>query len=296
MSPAWSPKTLLEAREALAHGAMKVAGATDLLVIDHATGREHESVLNVLGISELQGIRVEDEQLSIGAASTFTQIRRSAEVAKHAPLLAEAAATIGAAQIQNRATLGGNIANASPAGDSLPALLALGALIAISGPRERRIVPYNAFHTGYRTTVLGPDELIERVFIPLPSPAVQVFRKIGTRAAQAISKVVIGFASDRLEHEALSNARLAMGSIAATPVRLHEVEVLIEDNPLTAELADRAAALVEKTIWPIDDVRSTAEYRRHVAGQAVRRLLLDLLAAPAAEAPGPSRSQPKGQS
>lgn len=282
MSPAWSPKTLVEAREALAQGATKVAGATDLLVLDHATGRQHQSVLNVLGIAELQGIRVEADQLSIGAASTFTQIRRSAAVAKHAPLLADAAATIGAAQIQNRATLGGNIANASPAGDSLPALLALGAMIVVSGTREQRLVPYNAFHTGYRKSVLGPDELIERVLIPLPSPAVQVFRKVGTRAAQAISKVVVGFASDRLDRHVLANVRLAMGSIAPTPVRLHEVEVLIEDNPLTAELADRAAALVEKTIWPIDDVRSTAEYRRHVAGRVVRRLLLDLLEAPRA--------------
>ncbi|HQZ16871.1 MAG TPA: FAD binding domain-containing protein [Vicinamibacteria bacterium] len=282
MSLAWSPKTLVEAREALARGATKVAGATDLLVIDHATGRQHESVLNVLGIAELQGIRVEADQLSIGAASTFTQIRQSPEVAKHAPLLAHAAATIGAAQIQNRATLGGNIANASPAGDSLPALLALGAMIMVSGTREQRLVPYNAFHTGYRKSVLGPDELIERVLIPLPSPAVQVFRKVGTRAAQAISKVVVGFASDRLDRHVLANVRLAMGSVAPVPVRLHEVEVLIEDNPLTAELADRAAALVEKTIWPIDDVRSTAEYRRHVAGQVVRRLLLDLLEAPRA--------------
>jgi CO/xanthine dehydrogenase FAD-binding subunit len=280
VTPAWSPETLREAREALAQGATKVAGATDLLVIDHASGRQHESVLNVLGIRELQGIRVEADQLNIGAASTFTRIRQSPEVAKHAPLLADAAATIGAVQIQNRATIGGNIANASPAGDSLPALLALGAMIVISGPHEQRIVPYNAFHTGYRKTVLGPDELIERVLIPLPSPAVQVFRKVGTRAAQAISKVVVGFASDRLDHHVLANARLAMGSVAAVPVRLHEVEVLIEDNPLTAELADRAAALVETTIWPIDDVRSTAEYRRHVAGQVVRRLLLDLLAMP----------------
>jgi len=282
MSPAWSPRTLAEAREALAQGAVKVAGATDLLVIDHASGRTHEAVLNVLGIAELQGIRVEGDHLSIGAASSFTQIRLSPEVAKHAPLLRDAAATIGAAQIQNRATLGGNIGNASPAGDSLPALFALGAMIVLSGARERRLVPYNAFHTGYRQTVLGPDELIERVLIPLPTPAVQVFRKVGTRAAQAISKVVVGFASDRLEHHVLANVRLAMGSVAAVPVRLHEVEVLIEDNPLTAELADRAAALVEKTIWPIDDVRSTAEYRRHVAGRVVRRLLLDLLEAPRA--------------
>ena len=280
MSPAFSPKTLAEARDALLAGATKVAGATDLLVIDHATGREHASVLNVLGIVELQGIRIESDQLSIGAGCTFTQIRQSAPAAKHARLLVDAAATIGAAQIQNRATLGGNIANASPAGDSLPALMALGAMIVIAGPHGKRTVPYNAFHTGYRQTVLGPDELIARVLIPLPSPTVQVFRKVGTRAAQAISKVVLGFASDVPTHPVLANVRLAMGSIAATPVRLHEVEALIEGEPLTADLADRAAALVERTIQPIDDVRSSAAYRRHVSGRVVRRLLLDLLGTP----------------
>jgi len=282
VSLSWSPKSLAEARDALAHGAIKVAGATDLLVIDHATGREHAAVLNVLGIAELQGIRISEDRLSIGAASTFTQIRDSPEVVKHAPLLADAARTIGAAQIQNRATLGGNIANASPAGDSLPALLALGAMLVVSGAREQRLVPYNSFHTGYRKTVLGPDELIVRVVIPLPTPAVQAFRKVRTRAAQAISKVVVAFASDRLEHNVLANVRLAMGSIAEVPVRLPEVEVLIEDSPLSVGLADRAAALVESSISPIDDVRSTAEYRRYAAGRVVRRLLLDLLVAPRA--------------
>jgi CO/xanthine dehydrogenase FAD-binding subunit len=277
VSPSWSPKTIAEAREALAQGAIKVAGATDLLVIDHATGREHASVLNVLGIAELNGIRVTEDRLSIGAASTFTQIRNSPEVARFAPLLVDAARTIGAAQIQNRATIGGNIANASPAGDSLPALLALGALIVISGPREQSVVPYSSFHIGYRKTVLGPGDLIVRVVVPLPSPPVQIFRKVGTRAAQAISKVVVGFASDRLVDGVLSNVRLAMGSIAEVPVRLTEIEALIEDSPLTAELADRVGAAVARSISPIDDVRSTADYRRYVAGRVVRRLLLDLL-------------------
>ena len=277
MSLAFSPRTFAEAQEALARGAVKVAGATDLLVIDHATGREHAEVLNVLGIEELQGIGITaDNQLRIGAASTFTQIRASKEIAEHVPILAAAAATIGAAQIQNRATLGGNIANASPAGDSLPALLALGALIGIGGPREHRLVPYRQFHTGYRKTVLGADELIAHVNVPLPTPSVQVFRKVGTREAQAISKVVVGFACDRTG-DALSNVRLAMGSVAPTPVRLTEVEALIESGPLTAELADRAGALVASTISPIDDVRSTAEYRQHVAGRVVRRILRDLL-------------------
>ena len=280
MSLAYSPKTLAEAREALARGAMKVAGATDLLVIDHATGREHTAVLDVLGIRELQGIRVDNDGLNIGASSTFTQIRRSAEVARHAPLLSAAAATIGAAQIQNRATIGGNMANASPAGDSLPALLALGALIVIANPHVRRTVPYNAFHPAYRQTVLGPDELIERVIVPLPSPSVQVFRKVGTREAQAISKVVVAFASDPPGRDGLENVRLAMGSIAAVPLRLHEAEALIESEPLSPALADRVADFIERTISPLDDIRSTADYRRYVAGQIVRRLLLNLLEGP----------------
>ncbi len=276
MTRAFSPKTLAEAQESLARGATKVAGATDLMVADHASGREHAWVLNVMGIAELQGIRVDEIGLNIGAASTFAEIRRSKDVALHALALIEAAATIGAAQIQNRATIGGNIANASPAGDSLPALLALDAQIMLAGPQGRRTVPYETFHIRYHKTVLEAEELIERVVIPLPAPKVQAFRKVGTRAAQAISKVVIGLSASR-RGDLLRNVRLAMGGVAEIPIRLRQVEAIIESEPLSRELADAAAAVVENTISPIDDVRSTASYRRHVAGQVVRRVLLDLL-------------------
>jgi CO/xanthine dehydrogenase FAD-binding subunit len=276
VSSSSSPRSLAAAFEALAAGALKVAGATDLLVLDHATGRVHASVLNVLGISELQGIREADGVLDIGAAVTFTQIRRSPEVSRHARVLVDAAATIGATQIQNRATIGGNIANASPAGDSLPALLALNAALVLAGPGGRRTVDYASFHTGYRKTRLAPDELIERVLIPLPAPPVQEFRKVGTRAAQAISKVVVAFTATP-EGARLRDVRLAMGSVAATPTRLSEVEALLESEALSPEVADRAAVLVEANLHPIDDIRSTADYRRHVAGRVVRRLILDLL-------------------
>ncbi len=285
MTSASSPKSLAAAFEALAKGAMKVAGATDLLVIDHALGRKHEAVLSVLDIAELHGIRVKDGELSIGAATTFTELRHSNDVAQHAHLLVDAAATIGAAQIQNRATLGGNIANASPAGDSLPALLALGARVVLSGPDGSRTIPYDTFHTAYRKSVLLPTELIERILIPLPTPRVQVFRKVGTRAAQAISKVVIGFTCDVTPPGALTRAQLAMGSVAPTPTRLGAVEALLEGSHLSRGLADQAAALVESTITPIDDIRSTAAYRRHVAGSVVRRLLLELLESPAPWSP-----------
>lgn len=278
MSPsaASSPRTLAAAFEALTTGAVKVAGATDLLVLDHATGRVHASVVNVLGIEELRGIRVTDGALDIGAAVTFAQLRASADAHTHASVLTAAAATIGATQIQNRATIGGNIANASPAGDSLPALLALDAKLMLAGPRGSRTVEYASFHTGYRRTILAPDEIIERVLIPTPTPAIQEFRKVGTRAAQAISKVVVAFTATR-EGARLANVRLALGSVAATPVRLAAAEAMIGTEPLTETLADRAAALVESSIQPIDDIRSTAEYRRHVAGRVVRRILLDLL-------------------
>ena len=275
MTLAYFPETVLEALEALAKGAINVAGATDLLVIDHATGREHAAVVNLLGIPELQKFHIDLRGLHIGAAATFAQIRESADVVRHAPLLIAAAATIGAAQIQNRATIGGNIANASPAGDSLPALLALDADLVMHSLRGRRTIAYDRFHTGYRKTILKGDELIERVIIPLPSPTVQIFRKVGTRAAQAISKVVVAFGANR-RTGGLKDVRLAMGSIGPVPMRLVEVEAMIDGEPLSPALADRAAALVEKTISPIDDVRSTADYRRHVAGQVVRRMLLDL--------------------
>ena len=271
-----SPPSHRAAHDALRAGAVKVAGATDLLVIDHAAGREHASVLNVLSITELQGIRVDGNLLDIGAAVTFTQLRQWPEVRRHATCLVDAAATIGAAQIQNRATIGGNIANASPAGDSLPALLALGAKLLLSGPNGSRTIDYAEFHTGYRKTALAPDELIERVIVPLPAPQIQIFRKVGTRAAQAISKVVMALSANR-KGDVLTDVRLAMGSIAATPIRLKDTEALIGSEALTPALANRAGDHVAATITPIDDVRSTAEYRRHVAGQIVRRALLSLL-------------------
>ncbi len=279
MTLSFTPRTLAEAHAALARGAVKVAGATDLMVVDHASGRSHNAVVDLLGIRELRGIEVIDGRLAMGACSTFTDIRGSELVARHAPLLRDAAATIGAAQIQNRATLGGNIANASPAGDSLPALLALGASIVVSGPRGRRTIAYDVFHPAYRSTVLELDELIERVLIPLPTPSIQIFRKIGAREAQAISKVVVAFSANA-RASALADVRLSMGSIAATPIRLPPVEALIGSEPLSSALAERAAVLVEASITPIDDIRSTAGYRRHVAGQVVRRILLNLLVQP----------------
>src|SRR6185436_14401411 len=179
-----------------------------------------ERVLALLAIPELCGIREIDTGLEIGATTPFSTIRASPAIRSVFPALADAAAQIGGLQIQNRATLGGNLANASPAGDSLPVLLALDAIVVIAGPKGKREIPYSTFHTGYRKTALLPGEILAAVRLPLPPPGtIQAFRKVGTREAQAISKVVVAMVG-RVEEGRIADLRLAAGSVAATPVRL----------------------------------------------------------------------------
>lgn len=275
--PVVSPRTLDEAYAVLAalpHRPM--AGGTDLLVqITGEIGEPPERVLDLWGLDELRGIGMEDGALAIGALTTYTQIRRSADVAEHLPALAECAATIGAAQIQNRGTLGGNAANASPAGDTLPVLLATDAELVLGSSRGERRVAAAEFWTGYRETAMAADELILRVRFPLRAGRQVRFRKVGTRRAQAISKVVMALSWIPGEGGAWTDARLALGSMAATPVRARRTESVLEGNVPSAEVADRAVAELGAELTPIDDVRSTADYRRTVAGRVLRRLLRD---------------------
>ena len=196
--PSESP-TRLEAAYALLADASAawrpLAGGTDLMVqMTGEIGEPPERVLDIWALDELRGIAVESDALVIGALATYTELRQSPLVAEFVPALAEAAATIGAAQIQNRGTLGGNVANASPAGDTLPVLLALGAEIVLGSAAGERTVAADDFWTGYRTTARRPDELVVRIRVPLASDRVVRFRKIGTRRAQAISKVVMALA------------------------------------------------------------------------------------------------------
>jgi len=269
-----SPTTLDDALEALAApGAVAVAGCTDLMVVDHAVAPP--SVIDLLRLEELRGIERDGDALIIGAANTFTDLRRSPVVRDALPILVQAAATVGGWQIQNRGTLGGNVANASPAGDSLPVLLALEAEVEIAGPGGLRRVPYGEMHPGYRQTALQPGELILRFHIPVPgADAVQAFKKVGTRAAQAISKVVVAMVAER-DGEALARVHLAAGSVAATPVRLSAAETVLEGAVPDRGLADRAGAAAAAEVTPIDDVRSTATYRRFALGRVVRRMVLD---------------------
>lgn len=281
MTIAVQPSNLAEALAALQdEGAVAVAGCTDLMVVDHAQQREHARVVDLTGLSELRGIRETDAGLWIGAGTTFAELRRSPVVGAHFPVIAEMAATIGALQIQNRATVGGNIANASPAGDSLPVWLALGAEVEIASATSRRRVPYDEMHTGYRETALVPHELIVGLRLRIGSAAdVQGFRKVGTRAAQAISKVVVALRTDR-EGDALHGLRIAAGSVAPTPVRLTAAESVVEGRSLTPELCAAAGLAAAREVSPIDDVRSTADYRRFVLARTVRRMLLECMGEP----------------
>ncbi len=253
-----------------------MAGGTDLLVqITGEIGELPDRIIDIWRLDELRGITVEDDALVIGALTTYTDIRRSAEVRDHLPALADASATIGAAQIQNRGTLGGNAANASPAGDTLPILLAADAELVAGSARGERTIPAGEFWPSYRKTALADDELLVRVRFPIV-PGRQVrFRKVGTRRAQAISKVVMALAWRSDESGAWRDVRLALGSVAATPIRAPETEATMEGAQPTAETADAAARTLAQEISPIDDVRSTADYRRAVASRVLHRLIRD---------------------
>jgi carbon-monoxide dehydrogenase medium subunit len=273
--PVTSPRTLAHAYDLLGEGGWTpLAGGTDLMVrITGEIGEPPARLLDIWRLDELRGITLRDGSLVIGALATYTDLRRSDLVTSRLPVLAEAAATIGAAQIQNRGTIGGNIVNASPAGDTLPVLLATDARIVLGGPRGERSVAAADFWTGYRTTARAEDELVLRVEIPLPAGRQSRFRKVGTRRAQAISKVVMTLAWVPDASGAWRDVRVAYGSIAPTPVRVGAVESLLEGAVIDAQVAEGARAAVEASIRPIDDVRSTADYRREVSGRILVRTI-----------------------
>jgi xanthine dehydrogenase small subunit len=282
--PVTSPRDLDGAYAALAAAppdapARPIAGGTDLMVaLTGELGEPPASVVDLWAIDALRGISIDGPALVLGALTTYTDIRRSPLCREHVPALVEAAATIGAAQIQNRGTLGGNVANASPAGDTLPVLLAADAVFVLGSQRGEREVPAAEFWTAYRRTALGPDELLLRIRIPLAADREMRFRKIGTRRAQSISKVVLAAAwqSDAvagLSRGPWRDVRVALGSVAATPIRARATEAVLEGAAPTPEVADLAAETLAAELSPIEDVRSTAEYRRLVAARVLHRIV-----------------------
>jgi CO/xanthine dehydrogenase FAD-binding subunit len=277
--PVTSPRELAEAYAILAGGpARPIAGGTDLMVaLTGELGEPPERILDLWRLDELRGIAIDGDAVSLGALTTYTEIRHSAVCLEHLPVLVEAAATIGAAQIQNRGTLGGNVVNASPAGDTLPVLLAADATFVVGSARGERVVKASDFWPAYRRTALAPDELLLRIRIPMLSGRELRFRKVGTRRAQSISKVVMALGwREGSAAGPWRDVRLALGSVAPTPIRAIATETALEGRPPTPETADRAAETLAAELHPIDDVRSTAEYRRLVAARVLHRLIREV--------------------
>lgn len=278
--PLTAPRSLAEAYDLLAGASWRpIAGGTDLMVqLTGELGEPPERLLDLWRIDELRGITHDAQAITIGALTTYTELRRSPVVAEFLPALTEAAATIGAAQIQNRGTVGGNVANASPAGDTLPIWLATDAEIVLGSARGDRAVPAAEFWPAYRRTARADDELVLAIRVPLAAARQMRFRKVGTRRAQAISKVVMALAwrsPDDSPTAPWTDVRVALGSVAATPVRAHAAEAALEGAAPDPDATDRAVAALVGEIHPIDDVRSTAAYRRTVAGRVLHRLVRD---------------------
>lgn len=277
--PVASPRTLAEAYALLAKAPHRpVAGGTDLLVeITGELGDPPERVLDIWHLDELRGIRMESNALMLGALTTYAEMRRSPLIAEFLPAFAEAASTIGAAQIQNRGTIGGNAMHASPAGDMLPLLLACDAQLIAGTADGERWIPVREFWPGYRRTALEPTELLLRISIPLAAGRQLRYRKVGTRRAQSISKVVMALAwqSGDDRDAAWRDVHLALGSVAPTPVRAPDTEAVLEGAAPSEAVADRAASTLAGEISPIDDVRSSADYRRAVAARVLHRLIRD---------------------
>jgi CO/xanthine dehydrogenase FAD-binding subunit len=284
------PRTLAAALKALhdslADGRMiPLAGGTDLYVSLNAGTLSARRFLDLTALRELGGIRARRGGITIGALTTFREIRTHPGIRRRFPALAAAASEVGAWQIQSRATIAGNIANASPAGDSLPVLLAHDAVVRARSVRGEREIAFGRLYRGYRDLDLAPDELITAVDLPDAPPGVTAFfRKVGTRRAQSISKVVFCGLAAEGPRGGLGHVRLAFGSVAPVPLRaLHAENDLA--GPGAGSAASRREALAND-IAPIDDIRSDREYRMTVAGNLIEQFLRVVKgAAPAAPAP-----------
>jgi CO/xanthine dehydrogenase FAD-binding subunit len=273
-----TPASLSEALDLLAErgpdGWHPLAGGTDVMVYVNYGREKRSKWIDLSRVApEISGIEPDGDRIRIGGAATMTDLRRSESLRHACPMIGQAAATVGAVQIQNRAPVAGNVVNASPAGDTLPVWLAVDAEIELASATGRRTVPYREFTTDYRTTVRRSDELLTAVlFHPLALGTRVFFRKVGTRAAQAISKVVMAAAA-REDDGRWADVRLSFGSLAATPARAASTEAAAEGQPISADTGARAAARLPEDFSPIDDVRSTADYRRRVARNLVREFL-----------------------
>jgi CO/xanthine dehydrogenase FAD-binding subunit len=267
-----SAAQLDEALRLVAGGHKPFAGGTDLMVLFESGKLAPGHYVSLQGLKELSGITVDDTHITLGALTTYTDVRNHAVLSSEYPNLANAARETGAIAIQNRGTIGGNIANASPAADSPPALLVAGAELELRSLAGTRWLAYDDFHTGYKQTRLQQHEIVTRIRVPRAlAGTVHFYRKVGTRKAQAISKVCVA-ASARVSGRSLSDLRIALGSVGPIPLRAKHAEAALSARVVDAQAIADARAALTKDIAPIDDIRSTRDYRVQVAQNLVAAL------------------------
>lgn len=256
---------------------MPIAGGTELMVA-HAAGKlTAPKLISLWGIPELRFIESSSNAVAIGAGSTFRDLRLNEVITKEFPLLAEASSWIGSIANQSRATLGGNLVNGSPAADSSPALLVYDAEVELVSMRGKRRIAYAAFHTGYKCNVLAPDELLLAIHLPRRfSGHRQYIRKVGTRRAMAVAKVALA-ATALVEDEVVREIRVAAASLAPCPTRLLQVEAELLGHAVRQERIQAARRALLAEAKPIDDIRSTADYRRAVGANLIEEFLRQLI-------------------
>lgn len=249
------------------------AGGTDLMVLLEAGKLPHRNYVNIWPLSELRGIEITESHVTLGALTTYTEVQANEVLQHEFPMLCQAASETGGLAIQNRGTLGGNVVNASPAADSPPALLAYDAEIELVSSGGSRWLPYDGFHKGYKQMDIRPDELLSRIRLPRRTAGVkQYYRKVGTRKAQAISKVCFAGVV-RMEDARVADVRVVLGSVAPIVLRCKQTEDAIRGTEINDDTVKLARETLLREIVPIDDVRSTADYRLRVAAN----LLVDFL-------------------
>ena len=263
-----SPANLDEALGLLAagNGAWKpFAGGTDLMVLLEAGKLPHRNYVNIWNLKELRGIEVTDQTVTLRALTTYTDVQAHPVLREEFPMLCQAAKETGGMAIQNRGTIGGNIANASPAADSPPALLAYDAELELISKAGTRRIPYAKFHRGYKQMDLRADELVTAIHLPRGRQTrMHYYRKVGTRKAQAISKVCFAGVAEIANHT-ITRVRIALGSVAPIPIRCEQTEAALDNRPLNDETIKLGVATLASEIAPIDDIRSTRDYRLRVS-------------------------------
>lgn len=246
------------------------------MVLFEAGKLAHRKFVNIWNLPELRGIEVTPEHVTLGALTTYTEIQADEILQREFPMLCQAASETGGLAIQNRGTLGGNIANASPAGDSPPALLVYDAQLELVCASGSRYVPYQGFHTGYKQMLMRADELIKSIRLPRHTePRRHYYRKVGTRKAQAISKICFAGLA-QLDGDRIKDVRLALGSVAPTVIRCMRTEDVLKNQKIDAATVSLARAELAREIAPIDDIRSTANYRLQVALNVLENFLTKL--------------------